>query len=181
MKISRILFVPLALALAGVSTLEANPLSALVGRKAESVEKKRVEKEIWTGPKASRLQEKTFPIKEWNKHFSSLGSKRAPIAVGEKKKKERFEVKVLERKTVDFEMSEWNDRMADLHKQARIQLDDKAQLTSDRKLYDMMLQDAPHYKEMAEKLSLRDLNRFQFRRNHSDDGVPVQKAGSGGK
>lgn len=177
-KFSLILFVALSLALAGAASLKANPLSALLGRKAESVEKKRVEKEKWTGQKASRLQEKTFPIKEWNKHFSALGSKRAPITVGEKKDKMLLEVKVLDRKMVDFEMSEWNDRVADLHKRARIELDEKAQLTADRKLYNMMLQDAPHYQELAEQLSLRDLNRFQFRRNQSDEGIPVQKAGS---
>ncbi len=44
-----------------------------------------------------------------------------------------------------------------------------------------MMQDAPHYREMKEELSLRDLNRFQFRRNRTDDGVPVKKAGSDGE
>jgi len=164
-----------------ISLLEANPLSGLVGRKAERVEKKRVEKKLWSKPGKSRLQDKTFPIKEWNKHFSSLGSKRAPMEVSEKKDKKRFEIEVLDRKTVDFEMSRWNERMADLHKRAGIQMDKEAQLTADRQLYNMMLQDAPHYQELAEELSLRDLNRFQFRRNHSGESVPVQKAGSGEK
>lgn len=171
----------IGLALVSASLLDANPLSGLVGRKAEGVEKKRVEKKLWTRPEASSLQDKTFPIKEWNKHFSSLGSKRAPIALREKDAKKRFDVEILERKTVDFEMSDWNKRMADLHQRAGIEMDKKAQLTADRKLYNMMLQDAPHYQELAEELSLRDLNRFQFRRNHSADSVPVQKAGSGEK
>lgn len=164
----------------GATSLDAqNRVLEFFGRKAERVEEKKVEKKLWDKPKASRLQNKTFPIKEWNKHFSSLGSKRAPIALNEKKEKERFEVKTLERKTFDIEMSRWNERMADLHKRAAIQLDDKAQIAADRQLYDMMLQDTQSYREMAEELSLRDLNRFQFRRNRSDDGVPVQRAGEG--
>jgi hypothetical protein len=160
----------------------ANPLDlGFVGKKADRVEKKKFEKKPWGKPESSRLMDKTFPIKEWNKHFSSLGSKRAPITLSERDAKKRFEVEVLDRKTVDFEMSEWNDRMADLHERAGIQLDDKAQLTADRQLYSKMMQDAPHYREMKEELSLRDLNRFQFRRNRTDDGVPVKKAGSDGE
>ena len=180
MRKFRTAFLSLALLVLTAPLLEADLLGGLFGRKAERVQEKRVEKKIWTGPKASRLQEKKFPIKEWNKHFSPLGSKRAPITLGEAKEKKRFEVEVLDRKTVDFEMSKWNERMADLHKRAGIQLDDKAQLTADRKLYNMMLQDAPQYRELAQELSLRDLNRFQFRRNRSGEGVPVQKVGSGG-
>lgn len=168
--------------MASVAFLDANPsLTGLVGRKADRVEEKRVEKKLWTRPEGSRFQDKTFPIKEWNKHFSSLGSKRAPITLSEKDAKKRFEVEILDRKTVDFEMSRWNERMADLHKRAGIQMDKKAQLTADRQLYNMVLQDAPHYQELAEELSLRDLNRFQFRRNRSSGSVPVQKAGSGDK
>ncbi|HKK18063.1 MAG TPA: hypothetical protein VJ952_05220 [Opitutales bacterium] len=180
MRYLRTVFLCIGLAFFGVSVSQANSFfSDLIGRKADSVEKKKVEKKIWSKPGKSRLQDKTFPIKEWNKHFSSLGSKRAPISMSEKDKKKRFKVEVLDRKTVDFEMSRWNERMAELHERAAIQMDDRARLFADRQLYDMMLQDAENYKELAEKLSLRDLNRFQFRRNRTDEGVPVKKAGSG--
>ena len=77
-------------------------------------------------------------------------------------------------------MSRWDDRMADLHKQASIQLDDKARIASDHQFYDMMLQDTRHYKELAEKLSLRDINRYQFRRNRTQGEAPTAKAGGGG-
>lgn len=165
---------------ASLSWLAAAPFGLdFIGRKAERVQEQKVEKKLWSKPEASRLQDKTFPITEWNKHFSSLGSKRAPIALDEKKKKERFEIDVMERKTIDFDMSRWNDRMADLHKQAGIDMDKRAQLVADRELYDMMLQDARNYREIAEKLSLRDINRFQFRRNRSPDGIPIKKAGEG--
>lgn len=170
----------LVLALSGSSMLKAQNRSLdFAGRKADRVEEKRFDKKFWAKPGTSRLQNKSFPIEEWDKHFSSLGSKRAAISTSETKKKKLFKTEIIDRKTVDFEMSRWNDRMSDLYKRARIQTDDKAKSIADRQLYDMMLQDTRHYKEIAEELSLRDLNRFQFRRNRSANGVPVQKAGSG--
>lgn len=170
---------PLFALVAATTALGAIPTKLeTLGRKAERVEQKRVEKQLWTKPQASGLQDKSFPITEWNKHFSSLGSKRAAITMSEKSKKERFEVKKLEQKTIRFETSPWSARMAELHERAGIELDDEAQLTADRKLYNMMLQDVRHYQELAEELSLRDLNRFQFRRNRAPEGLPVQKAGS---
>jgi hypothetical protein len=57
-------------------------------------------------------------------------------------------------------------------------MDDKARLVVDQKLYYMMLQDSQKYSDMAEDLSLRELNRYQFRRNRSDSDIPVEKAGS---
>jgi hypothetical protein len=162
-----------------VSLLDAGLFGLdFVGRKADRVQDKRVEKKIWSRPEGSTLTDKSFPIKEWNKHFSGLGSKRAPITMSEKGKKERFKVEMLDRKTVDFDMSRWNERMADLHKRAGIQMDDKAQIAADHKLYGMMMQDARQYRELGDKLSLRDINRYQFRRNRSSDEVPMQKAGS---
>jgi hypothetical protein len=75
-------------------------------------------------------------------------------------------------------MSHWNEQLSDLHKKAGIEMDDKARLVVDQKLYYMMLQDSQKYSDMAEDLSLRELNRYQFRRNRSDSDIPVEKAGS---
>lgn len=152
-----------------------------VGRKADRVEEKRVEKKLWTRPEGSSLTEKSFPIKEWNKHFSGLGAKRAPITMSEKGKKERYKVEILDRKTTTFEMSRWNERMADLHKRAKVQMDQRAQIASDHQLYNRMMHDAREYRDLADTLTLRDINRYQFRRNRSSDEVPTQKAGAEAK
>jgi hypothetical protein len=58
-------------------------------------------------------------------------------------------------------------------------MDDKAQLVADRQLYSMMLQDTRRFRDMADELSLQDINRYQFRRNHPGDRIPVEQAGSG--
>jgi len=148
-------------------------------RRADRVENKRVDKKMWAQPQTNSLMNKTFPIEQWDKHFSSVGSKRAPISLTEQKDKQMFKTKTFDRKEVEFDMSRWNEQMADLHKKAGIEMDDRAQLVADQRLYYMMLQDAEQYRDMGVEVSLRDLNRFQFRRNRSNDGVPVEKAGSG--
>ena len=151
-----------------------------VGRKADRAEEKRVEKKLWTRPEGSSLTEKSFPIKDWNKHFSVLGAKRAPITMSAKEKKERFKVDILDRKTTKFEMSRWNEHMTDLHKRAKIQMDERAQIAADHQLYNRMMHDAREYRELADTLTLRDINRYQFRRNRTSDEVPTQKAGAEG-
>lgn len=169
----------LTLVLASAHGQERQRAVDLATRKAEKVESKRFAKPMWTEPKRSALQEKTFPIKEWDRHFSPLGSKRASIRVDETSKKKRFETRVIERKSFKMEMSQWNDRMADLHEKAGIEVDDQAQIAADHKLYHMMLQDTQPYAELGEELSLRDINRFQFRSNRSDGEIPAAAAGSG--
>ena len=162
-----------------VSFLEANPNKvSFVGKRATSVEGQRVEKKLWAQPDNNFLMNKTFPIEQWDKHFSSLGSKRAPISLSEDKDKQLFKTKMLDQKMVRFEMSQWNEQLSDLHKKAGIEMDDKARLVANQKLYYMMLQDSQKYSGMADKLSLRELNRFQFRRNRSDSDIPVERAGS---
>ena len=162
-----------------ISFLEANPRTvSFVGKRATSIEGQRVEKKLWVQPDNDFLMNKTFPIEQWDKHFSSLGGKRAPISLTENKDKQLFKTRMLKQKMVRFEMSQWNEKLSDLHKKAGIEMDDKARLIADQKLHYMMLQDSKKYSDMADEVSLRELNRYQFRRNRSDSDIPVEKAGS---
>ena len=162
-----------------ISFLEANPHTAsFVGNRAASVEGQRFEKRLWAKPQTNIMMNKTFPIEQWDKHFSSLGSKRAPISLTEDKEKQLFKTKMFKHKMVRFEISQWNQQLSDLHKKAGIEMDDKTRLIADQKLYFMMLQDSKKYSGMADELSLRELNRYQFRRNRSDSDIPVEKAGT---
>jgi len=162
-----------------LSLLEANPRTvSFAGKRATSVEGQLVEKKLWSQPQTKFMMNKTFPVEQWDKHFSSLGSKRAPISLSEDKGKQLFKAKMLDREMVRFEMSQWNEQISDLHKKAGIEMDDKARLVVDQKLYYMMLQDSQKYSGMGDELSLRELNRYQFRRNRSDSDIPVKKAGS---
>lgn len=144
---------------------------------AKALSQKRVEKKTWTGGSNAGLTNKTFPIEQWDKHFSPLGGKRANIEAEDSWGTQVIEKKIREMPLKDYEMSSWNDRMAKLKEQAGIRTDETARMVSQNRLYQTMLQDSQRFPEMADTLSLRDINRYQFRRNRSDGEVPVEKAG----
>ena len=150
---------------------------SLANRRANTVEEKRFIKHMWSRSETSSLINKRFPLDHWNKHFSSLGSKRAPIKVIESREKIEFNTKLIDHVEVDYDMSGWNQKMAVLHQNAGIDLDDRAQLALNQKLYYMLLQDRKQFVDLGKEVSLRDLNRYQFRRNRSDGDIPVNKAG----
>ena len=152
----------------------------LAGKRAERIEEKTLERRQWGGAKRSPLADKRFPMKEWDKHFSPLGQKRAAINVEADGKKKRFDTQVREMPVKEKKLARWNRKIADLEKRARIQTSDTAEKIAAARTYDMLLQDTRHFEELGEEVSLRDINRFQFRRNRSDDGIPVEDAGSGG-
>jgi hypothetical protein len=148
------------------------------GEGVDSLQNKRFEKKKWGGSQSSKVSDKRFPIKEWNKHFSSVGGKRAPISMEANREKTMFKTKTLDQKKVDFGMSRWNQDMAELHDRAGIEIDDRARLAGKQALYSQMMQDAKFYGDTGEVLSMRDINRYQFRRNRSDEAPPVERAGS---
>lgn len=154
-----------------------SPLEA-VGRQAGVIQEKRAPVKQWRSGEALPLTDQRITMGQWSKHFSSVGSKRAPI---EMKSGERRTVQT-ERKTFPTrsrEMSRMDQQMADIEREARIGKKDTPLLLRDHQVYAMMLQGDAFEKEMGKQLSLRDLNRFQFRRNRSDAAVPVKQAGSG--
>lgn len=139
---------------------------------------KRFEGKEWSGEQQTDLTGKTFPFKHWNKHYSSMGSQKWNSSVEKTSDKKRFEAEMLTFPTKDIKLSEWQDYLADLESQAQISTDTTARVIQDKRVYEMMLQQAESYKGSGELLSLRDINRFQFRKNRSDGDVPVTKAGS---
>ncbi|TVP80857.1 MAG: hypothetical protein EA353_02865 [Puniceicoccaceae bacterium] len=161
-----------------VETQARSPLDT-VGRRAGGLEQQRFEKRSWQGSQSSSIMDKRFPLQQWDKHFSSVGSKRAPISMSEGRDKAIFQTKTLPRKETTLEMSRLNQRMSDLHKRAGIEMSDQAQVVIDQQNYASILRDPVQFKDMAEKLSLRDVNRYQFRRNRPDGDMPVQRAGGG--
>jgi len=179
--ISRTPFIALwVFALSLASTLLVGGPSGVenLGKRETGLSNKRVEPRMWQSQRNTALMQKTFPIQEWDKHFSSVGSKRAPIRMSEARGKKIFETNTKTFPKKDFNRSRWNQHFAELHQQARISTDGKARKIADRQLYNMMLHDARKYEDMGEKLSLRDINRYQFRHNRSDEAVPVQAAGA---
>ena len=86
---------------------------------------------------------------------------------------------MIEFSNKDIELSQWQGYLANLESRAQISTDSTARVIQNKRIYEMMLQQAENYNETGETLSLREINRFQFRKNHSDETVPVaETAGS---
>ena len=137
----------------------------------------------WQGGARINPQEISFELKFWEKHFSPWGSKRSEIGG---QKNELAEKKFPKRsftsgqKKIQKSMVTIDQNLEDLYREAGIEMSDRARLVENRKLYNMALQDTKQkFEDLKEALSLRDINRFQFRRNRTPDGVPVQAAGEG--
>lgn len=178
-RIPLVIYLILAVIMTAGYAMANTRTTGFVARKADRIESQRFEKKSWATSKQNAFSEKSFEIQEWDKHFTALGGKKAPIRLAEDKQKVIFRTKQLERHVVAKEMSQWDKKMRQLHDKAGIKMDDKAQLVADRQLYSMMLQDTRRFRDMADELSLQDINRYQFRRNHPGDRIPVEQAGSG--
>lgn len=147
----------------------------------KELSKRRFEQEKWSGGQQSDLTRETFSFEHWNKHYSSLGSKKWDSSVEKTSEKKRFKTETADffKKNKKIEFSEWQHYLVDLESKAQISTDKTARIIQDRRIYAMMLQQAENYKDTGELLSLREINRFQFRKNRSDNDVPTTKAGSG--
>jgi len=77
-----------------------------------------------------------------------------------------------------MDISKWNGRLADLERQAQISTNSTAKKIENKRMYERMLNESTSYAQTGETLSLREINRFQFRQNRADTAVPVRAAGS---
>jgi hypothetical protein len=182
MQLPRFILIIAALVLLGVGGLSAKLPRGIedLGQRSPAGEQ-RISKQQWQGGSRISPQEKSFELKSWEKHFSPWGGKRSEIG---KQKNSFAEKKFPKRsftsgqKKFQKPMASINENLEDLYRKAGIEISDRALLVENRKLYNMALQDTQQkFEELKEELSLRDINRFQFRRNRTPDGVPVQAAG----
>lgn len=121
-------------------------------------------------------RENVLTFDTWHGKYDTLGRKKAELEVEENfdrkevRDKTMFEVKAIERPEVD-----WSGRRADING-----IDERL-TTEKNSRYDVKPQ--PASERLAPKsinqLSMQDLNRYQFRRNRSDEpGLPYVKPGS---
>ena len=146
----------------------------------QELSQKRFKQEKWSGGQQSDLTGKTIQFKHWNKNYSSLGSKKWDYPIEKARNKKRFEAGTVDffKKNKEIKLSDWQGYLANLETKAQISTDTTARIIQDKRMYEMMLQQAENYKDTGETLSLREINRFQFRKNRSDSDVPVTKVGS---
>lgn len=176
---------PVSLFLLIASALSASLLSAQstavdsYEQKATDVSQKRFEQKAWSNTKQSGLKDKAFPFKQWDSHYSGLGSKKSAISTKDSKDKERYKTDMMQFPTKERDISRLNGRLADLERQAQVSTTDTTQRIENKRIYESVMKESDNYADVGELLSLRDINRFQFRQNRSDGAVPVKEAGAG--
>ena len=146
-------------------------------KQEENLSQQRFEQKSWSGNQKSDLMQKSFPFKQWDSHYSSLGSKKSNISLTESKDKQRFKSEIVEFDTKSMDISKWNGRLADLERQAQISTNSTVKKIENKRMYDRMLNKSKSFAQTGETLSLREINRFQFRQNRADTAVPVRTAG----
>lgn len=151
-----------------------------LGKTATSVSEKRFQRQIWKGgDEKSPLGRKSFHMKEYDKHYSSLGSRKASSEIRKKMDHKAYtSPEVVSHKRLSKKMSRWSRRPLTLEERSRIETSQKSELLRDRQMYQAILQDTPQaYADLAKELSMKDINRFAFRRNRSKEAPGVTAAG----
>ena len=147
-------------------------------QQATDVSQKRFKQKSWSGGKQSAIMQKSFPFKQWDSHYSSLGSKRSNISTKETKDKELFKADTVEFSKKDMmNISKWDGRLAKLEDRAQVSTGKTLGQLEDKRMYESLMQSSKNYSDTGKTLSLRDINRFQFRQNRSSASVPVSEAG----
>ncbi|MEM7791219.1 MAG: hypothetical protein AAF546_07450 [Verrucomicrobiota bacterium] len=147
-----------------------------LNERADGIQSKAWSGSQWSGGSSrSGHLKKSFPIQEWGKRYSSLGSQRAGGVYKQRYDKKIYQKQIKSYDTWQFDMAQWNDYVSSIHERSAIQTDQRSKKISDRALYHMILQDTRSYRDLGERVSLRDINRFQFRRNRSDGDIPVER------
>ncbi len=162
---------------------ETPEVKSKLGDKVSSITEKRYKGTAWSGSgERSPIVQKTFHLKEYKKHYSSLGSVKVPTSFSEKVKRQTYRTpEVLVQERIPRKKSAWSGRLSRLSNTSRIKTDEQARLVSERKLYQAILQDTPQaYADIAEELSMKEINRFAFRKNRSKE-VPEATAAAAGQ
>ena len=122
----------------------------------------------------NRYAKKEIAFQSWDKHFSSLGQKKM---YPEKSKpstfNRQFKKEIRAKKEFDLTIANWNQQLAKIRKDARIDLSDEAHILGNREAYQLILQEQQFFRDMAENMDLRSINRYQFRSNRPEGPIPV--------
>ena len=133
-------------------------------------------------PKVKNLKKESvftgsrFKFQEWDKHYSKLGQKKMFSEKQQSRFNHQIDKEVSNFERLELNESDWNNYFSHIRKNANIDMDEKAQILSDRITYTVLLQDPQQFEEMAEQMDLRSINRFQFRSNRPKGEIPVDKA-----
>ncbi|WP_269537251.1 hypothetical protein [Cerasicoccus fimbriatus] len=116
-------------------------------------------------------------FKEWHGSYSSIGDKRVDALQGRGGKEfatSELNYNNIPRREAQISLESDERKMANVQNWNRLRDNVMSHKFSGT---DLNTPDAQHFSEMVDEVSLRDVNRYQFWQNKTDDGIPVQTAG----
>lgn len=123
-----------------------------------------------------RMQAQRVEFGQWHGSFSSIGGKRSAMSTDSRFNSQMLNFPQFERRDAGIAVDAAERQMAPLRNADQVRdivIASHFDKMAPRTVEGRALQ------EMVDEMSLKDINRFQVHRNKTDDGVPVQTAGSG--
>lgn len=168
----------------GVASLDAAPrrlqdlggTNNLTDKKFDTGESSRPGSDEMFGTDKSRIK-----FEEWHGSYSSIGDKRADALKTrggqEFRTGDEIEYDTMERKEAHISLDTDERKMATVQNWNRVRDNVISHKFSGT---EMNTPEARRFSEMVDEVSLRDINRYQFWKNKTDAGIPVQTAGNEG-
>ncbi|GHC06146.1 hypothetical protein [Cerasicoccus arenae] len=181
MKFPRTSFALIALATFSLVTLDATPrrLSNLGG--TNNLTDKKFDTGDFSNPRSDEMfgaGSDRIKFGEWHGTYSTLGDKKVNSLKqrgGKEFSTKDVEFDTVERQEAHISLDSDKRKMASVQNWNRVRDNVMSHKFSGTELN---TPDARKFSEMVDEVSLRDVNRYQFWQNKTDDGIPVQVAGS---
>jgi vacuolar-type H+-ATPase subunit I/STV1 len=122
-----------------------------------------------------KFSRKEIRFETWDKHFSKLGQKKIFSDKSGSNFDQSLNKNIQSMSEIEIEESNWSQHLAKLRKDAGINISQESQIVDDKATYSLILHNLGYFEEMAEKMDLRSINRYQFRSNRPEGEIPVDK------
>jgi len=132
-----------------------------------------------TNPRSDlMMQNDRIQFQEWHRSYSSIGEKRVDQFAqrgGKEFRTDTVEYGTWERKEARISLEADQRKLANVKNWNTVR---ENVLSHQFSGTEMQTPEAKRFSEMVDEVSLRDINRYQFMKNKTDAGIPVQRAGS---
>jgi len=179
--LSRSLLSILVLGSGSLSYLSAQPKPVDLESRESALSDRRVEMPVNAVRINNRWAEKRFPQPAWAPPHSRLDAKpQARIGGGEAREPERIEMpRYRAPDLLEMQKRPVRQEPRKLDREARKPRDEPRHSFNDVPVF-RLAPERPPFEVMVDDLSLADINRFTFQKNHErEPGIPVKPAGGG--
>ena len=120
-----------------------------------------------------KFSRKEIRLETWDKHFSDIGQKKIFSDKSNSSFNKSLDKNIRKMKNIEINESNWSQHLAKIRKDSGINLSQESHILDNKESYNLVLQNMGYFEEMAEKMDLKSINRYQFRSNRPEGDIPV--------